>query len=622
MSDLPFAPSRVHYNGVDFGPETETVDCSIRPVPDASGRTAKYVQYNLTIKTYIADLNQQNGATTDGVMEAIQTRLTQYGGEFRYEQVGLGDLVINVPGEADARDVVWGPKTQLLRFKPLGQYACELLWQVQFCIPVCPEAAVYQLGVMEYVYSWRTSINHAGETTRTLTGHVAVPQTRGSGPLDRTLSDQADRLREQITPGTPVGFRRTTRDFTLSEDRCRLSWTIVDQEWEGHGNYPPPGVLSVEASHDVRTTAVMGVQWRATLRATYELAKDTPRGVAVQHFLALFKDRREQARSVFFKGAGGRLERGHIIPYGFDVSEPQIFGRRSVSISCSYALFCTVFDVFAASGLWRPVPGSDWQRWASSLSNAAWAARGNAGLAFSTDQDYIVDLCMEGASPRPVRPQANDRPTPPARPGRGGDELKGDQPTPEVSWLRYESWLRVELEDNVTVLQPLPATPQPPRPAAGAGGAGGAAPRGSPVRPIDVGGFVASSGGSSSASADGGGPVPGPGTPLPPAGGAGGDAQRQDGGGPVVQRTTATTYWAVLHGFAIRAGFPAGPPALVSVGGAAATPANNPRKGDGVSQALLGAAGGVALTVVRWQLRYVLSGAPFNVPYMDSPFAG
>src|SRR5262249_34253683 len=144
------------------------------------------------------------------------------------------------------------------------------------------DMAQYAFALMEYNFKLGVSIDASGYSRRNFTGHIRIPQTRITVD-DRRLSDQADAYREQVVPALLVGFRRESSDFALSDDKCRLDFTVVDVEVGP--NYPPPGVVEVSMSHEVSTDKVYGARWAATLSATYELARDTPRETALKYFL-------------------------------------------------------------------------------------------------------------------------------------------------------------------------------------------------------------------------------------------------------------------------------------------------------------------------------------------------
>src|SRR5262249_6507444 len=129
MAELVPTSGTVSYNGVTFGAKTETVAVDIRPVPVGAGRTVAYNVYSITLKGLV---NAGTDPNTDLDMDQIRKLLTAYGGELRYSSRGLGTFSINTAGGAGVQDVVWGPKPQLLRWKPTGSnQSSEITWTVE-----------------------------------------------------------------------------------------------------------------------------------------------------------------------------------------------------------------------------------------------------------------------------------------------------------------------------------------------------------------------------------------------------------------------------------------------------------------------------------------------------------
>ena len=608
MSDLPNSPLICFYNGVTFPTETETVGIESRPVPDSSGRAVMYVVHKITVRATIATANQAAGATTDATLAALRQRLTAYGGEFHYENVGFGNLTVNVPpggptvgANGKARDAVWGPKPEMLSWKPLGQLAAEVTWSVQVAVPEC-DTATYAFATMEAVFRLQFDKDESGYTRRVYSGHVRIPQTRATVNT-RTLSDSADRLLERVNPPPVPGFRRIPGSATLSEDKCRLDYTITDQEIGP--NYPPPGVVEVSCSHTASTDQYYGGQWFGTIRATYELARDTPRSTAFAYFYSVYEDRARQAQNTPFRLAGpkqGQRAAQVVLVRRLEVSEPEVYGKKGAAFSLTYAFMSRVEDIVKASGMWRPVPNSNWQRWATSLANTAFHPRGNAKLRFNPADDAIVDLCAQSQSTL----RAGGGPTDTSALRTIGDKTINPTPPPETSWLRYWSVLWLEVLDETVEMKLLPQAPVNPY----------ASSPGNPyLNSPGAAGFLQ-------------GQAPqlyrGPSTPFntqvyaspyassPGAAGA--------GGGAVIQQRARPTVAAHLSGFAVRAGYPIAPPALVSVGGVPAVPAN--RGGPFFGHWIMASWFGLPIVGCWWHFRYLLAGTPASLPLMDTPFLG
>src|SRR5262249_41004298 len=159
-------------------------------------------------------------------------QLTKPGGKLIYDGRGFGGFTINVPGGGGVRDVVWGPKPQILSFKPLGGpgLAAEITWQVEVGVPECASAS-YQFRPLEFVFRV-TYHPHRGYTTRPLPGLRRVPMSRG--PVEAPpLPVSVDFSRERTTPPLIPGFDRSFGPWTIDESKTRLDWSIIDDELGG-----------------------------------------------------------------------------------------------------------------------------------------------------------------------------------------------------------------------------------------------------------------------------------------------------------------------------------------------------------------------------------------------------
>ena len=606
MSTLPSAPCLVEYNGVRFGVETSTEACDITPVYSQDGRVVKYVRYDLVIFSVLGQSNQERGQTTDLDMEALRKRLTAPAAPFVYQGVGLGRLRINVPGER-VKDVEWGPRPLLLQWKPIGQLACEVRWRVSIAIPEC-DLATYEFELMELCWKLSWSVDASGYTTRTYSGFLRIPQTRKSKD-DRTLSDQADAYRERIYPPPLVGFRRTPGTFEMNEAKTELRFTVTDQEIGPY--YPPEGVVEVSMSQDVQSVStpysVYGGRWLGTLTATYEVARDVDRRKALKYFLeALFGRTR---RAALVRRTDGKRCSALIV--SFRASHPEIYGKKGASFSATWTILSQLQDLAKTSGLWASPPGSDPEKWATSLANTAFHLRGNAKLGFSRGgdgqfQDAIVDLCVQNQQAAPPR-HAESPEAPDYVPEE--EEPRNELPPPESSWLEFGSVIEFEPHDDLPAIKLLPKN------------------RLDPLRTLSTAPPDAETSDertlSTDVSKDEGARVDpeltfnlarhGAMAVYPE------EADQARSRYVAQYRNTPETY-VVLTGEAVRAGYEVTPPAVLSVGGCDVVPANVPGRHE-FRRAVLGSLFGVTVYACTWSLRYRVLGVPRgNLAQMNTPF--
>jgi NAD-dependent dihydropyrimidine dehydrogenase PreA subunit len=623
---LPNDPIILGYGSVRWGVACETLAMSVRPVLDAAGRSVKWLQYDFTLKFVIGEENQAVGLTTDLDMATLRAELSRVGLELHYLNVGYGALQ-SVPAEEEntfglptnSRDVLWGPRPQILQYKPMGTQSAECVWSCQVCLAPCPEDALYEQGLLEWCWKVSFAIDRSGYTTRTTSGFVRVVGHR-AGAESRQIADHADRLRERVEPQVPTGFRRESRSFQLSEDKARMDYSFTDTEEPP--NAPPPRCVQVSASHILNMDSIYSVQWRGTLTATYEVARDAPRGAAEGMFARLINERVRSRDGVpYLKPRTNFPTKTQIIFRGYEASEPEIYGKQTAAFRLEYSFQVSLESLVAATGLWTPIKqaGGDWARWSASMQPRAWHVRGNARMAFDAEDDAIIDICED------VQPDRNMRAATPPRPdvrtpvGR----LENPTPSPSVSWLFWISLLRIEVTDETIELKPLPPLePLPDRIGMPRGGPYRLRtnPGGGPYSLRTDPGSEPISGRKSGVRADQVPPTAG--TPKS-VGVSPGQASGPSSppGAPIIQQRASSTTHAILSGYAIRAGHPVIPPSLREVGGVKAVPCNRADKGDGVDSGIVGVWFGLPIHYCRWQIRYILAGRPTgDIPTMDNPF--
>lgn len=524
----------VSYNGITFPKAFTTTSVAFRPVYDAAGRTVTHTIATVEVKSQVAA-----GATQAATLEAIRNALERPGGELVVSGKGLGVFEINTAG--NRRDLKFGPCPRMLKWRTLGgDYAAEIVWQCDVTLVECDDAP-WAGKAMEFTYRLSISTDEGGYSTRVFSGAITIPMTRVA-VANGAIPDTADNYFDRFVPQTLPNFKRKIqRD--LDESKAKLTFTVTDEEMAG--NPLPEGVVSASASHEMANeTAGNFAKWVGTLSGEYELQKGRPRSDAKDIFLALLKDRAD----------ADRRDGWDYFPLSFRLSEPQIYGKTSASFSLTYRLVSKrprpMFD-FPSLGIWRPVPGGDWNRWSASL-NIARDSRGIAGLRHRAQDDVIVDLCLGNGNA--------------LRGGGGGAVLKGAGPLagnnaplrwgdiaqaigaaavtdPYSSWLRYNCKLVVEPVDGILVHRPLPTNPLAP--AALLGRQPGAAGQHQPFSP-----------------------------PVPAV-----YAAPQATPQPVIQGVGSTGCYLRLVGDAVRIGHEIPPPTLVGVGPNPAYPMNGPEHG-------------------------------------------
>lgn len=652
------------YNGFAFSDRAQTTKYSIHPVPDKSGRTVAYYEFQVGITDWIID----TAGTSNAVSDAID-KLLKYGGEFHYTGRGLGNLDINVggPGSGGKSDVQWGPKPGSLDLKVSGiNSAIKIDWQVVVCIPYCFDAS-YAFALMEVTYSVTFRQRRSGRTDRIVSGELKIPNNR-LYPGSRELNDSPDYYLEQIITPIPFGFRREWSDRTIDPSRTSLTWGYTDIEFDGEAY--PFGCVSAKFSQETSSMGPGLFSYSTMFVGEYELAPGYEIEVAKKAFFDVVDDRLQQAIAPteearppenngqgglaiggaaiggiaagaggggglaggagviggFIGGlfgspppppppaaprlpAAGQPQRG-FLPMEFRFSEADLYGPNI----CRFQFVAKIFQsdlssIIGDSGIWRTDPGADWTRWATSLADSALNPRGVAQLTFSTNEDRIVDLCGTG-QPDEMAPAKTSIQR----------VLSGFVPESSPGWVHYEIGVRVEGDSGAVEIRRLPEDDISPDDSTATATLGG----GQTVDPGFTASLTSGGGGSSFGTTLGGGQTAAPGfggsdDELPigdPTASDGFNAITgddtpyvKDGPTPVQQRTRGSCY-IFMFGEAIRVGKKIPCPTLEKVESQTPILCNRLDMGEGFVTAIIRGCGDNTVYGATWNLRYFLKETP------------
>jgi hypothetical protein len=530
--------------------------------------------------------------------------LTQDGAVFVYTGRGLGDLNINT---GTVRDVRWGPKPQVLAFKPTNGGATQIDWSVELCLPTCGDAR-FQNSPLEFLYSIAFNLQD-GFLTRVISGHLTIPMTRRF-PRDTGLSESVDDYWDDIPPPEVPGFRRRyTR--SIDEAKTTLSFTITDEEMGM--NIPPQGCVNASFSTSTQSTQMGLLRWTATFNGNYELAKDGEPWMATEAFFETVRAKIANMATVVNAADGGPGWPGNassaIVPIAATFAEPNAYARlRQCVFGLGVQFTCPVRFILAASGCWTPMPGSNWRLWVASLNASALSPTGNAGIAFDVGDDKLVSLC---APQKPGVTTKNDI-TPESLPF-GPNAYRGAPPTKaasfaqmvsrtfkppaaENSWIDYRTSLFLEVDSGTVLLRLLPKYALDAT--------------------SDIFGSVSDIAGQAWDAVSG---------YLPTAPRLGGNQLDNDPNNPraKAQRRVAPAVYVYLRGEAKRAGYHIPPPRLINVNGVRAVPANRLDRGEGFEHGAMFNAGTTPIFYARWNFRYMLPALPKGqLPIPPNPFSG
>jgi hypothetical protein len=427
MSFLGTLSTTLSYNGFTFNGTSRTrFVANPRYAPD--GRTVAAVVYRLSVTSFIT--NEGGGVDVPYQIQNIRRLLTTPGKALRYVSKGFGseggdDFSINYDG--DVTDVSWGPRPLSLELIPVGHnQTWYIAWDVEFAVPEC-YAARYTDFPMGLTYEVSYALNEQRLTARTYSGQLEIPLTHPIGDYYRT-PDSADAYRDRLRVQVPVGFRRTTERYTLSADRKVLQFVVVDEQLPTHEALPYGCTM---ASGNFRISTGQGlVTTQVSVSATYQIKPGGDKRDAYRNFFALFYDRADftqkkidadkdaiqrmlekpnaKAAARLVNNSGFPPINTALIPVSFEVDEGLYMNGLTMSLSASY-YYARNFEAFLTdSGIWRPVPNTNWQQWAASMEDVH-NNRGSANMRFNPANDIIIDLCGETQRIRPEPPPIEKR---------------------------------------------------------------------------------------------------------------------------------------------------------------------------------------------------------------------
>jgi hypothetical protein len=412
------ADEEITYNGFTFS-KLSHLKIHTELVYDDAGRTVVRHLHKIRVSTILSG----EGFSTDSKMINARQLLTKVGGRLIIRGHGAGTIDVN----GINRDVAFGPKPRVLVWEPIGgSAACEVVWECEASVSPCSQNPFADSGLAELNYEMSFDVDAAGFTRRTVSGHLEIAMTR----VGRGIPDTADAYRETIMVPKPSHFKRVSQNYSLSKDKRRLNYTIVDEEIRSKNPWPE-GVVGIKAEHALSYSRRQ-LRFPNTIQAIITLAKDQPPSRALIIFEAIV---RQRLRGLSFAAEGPpspNSDANVAILMGFDYRE-DLFGYE-YAFRVDYEISTRLDRIIIASNLYQPLGGS-WVNWAASM-NQVESSRGFANLKHIASMDRIVDLCDEGSS----NTSPND-PGPRRTPLGQLPGLTNVCPLPENSWLEFDASL-------------------------------------------------------------------------------------------------------------------------------------------------------------------------------------
>lgn len=398
----------VTYNGIQFGgsdsnykslpPMYEFVGV---PIYDRSNRAVKYVEVNLSVRCIFYETSVTNMANN---MAAIQTALAAPGRTLTIAGLGSG-FGIATAGVITA-DIENGPKPGPIRCVPIGgQLAWELSWSIAFRYVPCSTGSETDDAFTEFNFTTTWSNDFEGLTTRTISGIVGIKQHRD--PADPNTVDHVAemlRLNGTIVVSVPVGFKRVTNQWTETEDKATLLFTIVDQQLEG--DHYPPGITQANGSFSFNAGDGKGGFGSAycVLNMTLKTAPGAQRDLAGRLFMAIALSKQADIGTALG-------DTKQLVPLKLSITTGMFDSARTTQCSMVWMLTATSLTaLLTAADIWKPInqlykidagtvnPTSgtgdlqDYSDWESSVDDL-WVNRGTANLSSTPSEATIIDLC-------------------------------------------------------------------------------------------------------------------------------------------------------------------------------------------------------------------------------------
>jgi hypothetical protein len=450
------------YNGVVFDSAAKVrVSCEYEK--DSTGRTTTNLIIKLTVEALLAPSDDES-------VDSLRSKLGEQGKTLIYTGNSF-PININNPYDGNSvADVAFGPSPRELAWRPLGGgVSGTIIWQVVATIPACggePDG----FSLREFVYSVSFDINERGATTRTISGHYKIPLSRfdrasgliGTGTRDVVTT--ADTYRDEILSRF-IGFKGYTRrsNFTLSEDKATLAFTIVDAQIESVNAWPAH-VTNIQVRHRIAWQIRSGGKAINQLAGQITLKEGYGAGWALSVWKSVVDARltrllgSDSERRVFVESMQADEDL-----YGITHSFAMSYWIAGNPGAQGADMVLTGERFLELSGFGLPMQdGGNWSPWdVSRLDHGT--VRGPHGLRGTGGQgwyeDRITDQC-DGAPLTPLTPPPT-YPTP-GTSRRKSSVFKAKCPKPDESWLEYKhAWEVMHVKRDLTTVKQLAKTELP-----------------------------------------------------------------------------------------------------------------------------------------------------------------
>lgn len=429
---------------------------SAEPVYDDQGQGVKYHRYTITIDFFVTgeDVDANYLDARDGIDPAIRSLrllLQKPRQTFTFSGHGMGDNFIHTP----TTDMEFGPKPKIIAWEDIGAgRAVHIVWQVVVAATQCQDHFLTNPPARISAFGYTVVFGHSenGLMTRTVNGYGEVPVKIAAN--ERGIDRDADFLREVIRFPPLAGFHRT-QNWTLSNDRRRIDFTITDTEIASPNPYPY-GAVRVQMRHRLRRAKMAyndnklqaaTVPWQFSLSGSVEVRPGVNKAWAWAAFAHVVRNRLSYARyAVMDNGKPAGL----YALLDMDIDE-NVYGY-DVAFNLNYGLISNLRSLMRASGFFRPVPSSvgsgTWENWTMSMGEIFTPTGRYPNINHLPSDDTIVTLCSPTGSGNGLVTGSNNG----MLPGKNSENESAPRYKPPEPYLQDSnitpstSWLDLKME--------------------------------------------------------------------------------------------------------------------------------------------------------------------------------
>ena len=369
---------KIEYNGYTFKPLRQ-VQAQFVPIYDAHERSVVSLDLKLNVIAVIWDSVRSDHQTE---MANIEHRLAEQGKRLIVENIGLSTLL----DTASTPDLNFGPKPRLISCKPIGADLCwEVVWEVTWRLP--PQCvwgqAIAEGKIISASHEVTYTTNEEGLVQRSINGFIEFYK-------QRTGTFEPEKVVDKLKVSKLPYFRRVSAQRRFSSARNRIEYSVVDEELSDLAY--PDGIIQADVNLDLENQPPGFSRWVGQLSGTLRTAPGFPRSLAADKWLIIMFDTAQKLQA-----SASASKSGFVIPERIRFGSSK-FGRTSRFLVTWRMLAC-LHDILAKTGLWDPVPGTDFVKWSQSMDAAGINnIRGASGVRM-VDTETVVNLC-ENAPPQ------------------------------------------------------------------------------------------------------------------------------------------------------------------------------------------------------------------------------